>query len=223
MVDVAIVPEDTARQRELTGTVPDVYYTVGLHPGSSGRDDWEAALELIHRELTTGAYHAVGETGLDWYRMYAPRERQRTLFERHLDFANEFGLPVIVHNRDADADCLAALKANPPTAGGVMHCYSSDPEWVVPFLDVGMYISFAGNVTFRNAGGLREAAASVPEDRLLLETDAPFLTPHPHRGQTNHPGYLAVTVAAVAAVRGVSPEHLAERTAENLSRFLQLS
>ncbi len=220
MVDVAIVPEDAARRRELTGMIPDVHYTMGLHPGSSGREDWEYALNLIREELATGRYRAVGETGLDWYRMYAPRERQLELFRRHLAMADEFSLPVVVHNRSADEDCLALIREFSPGRGGVMHCYSSGPEWVTPFLDAGLYISFAGNVTFRNAGELREAARRVPEERLLVETDAPFLAPHPHRGRTNHPGYLPVTIAALAEARGVSPEHLAETTSANLRSFL---
>jgi TatD DNase family protein len=216
MVDVAIQPEDAARQRELTGMVPDIRYTMGLHPGSSGREDWQYALELIAGELATGRYHAVGETGLDWYRMYAPRERQSVIFEEHLRLANTFHLPVIIHNREADEDCLSLLRANPPAAGGVMHCYSGDPRRVQSFLDLGMYISFAGNVTFRKADTLREAAGMVPEDRLLVETDAPFLTPHPYRGRLNHPGFAGFTLAVLAEVRGVTPEHLAEATSANL-------
>ncbi len=216
MVDVAIQPEDAARQRELTGMVPDIRYTMGLHPGSSGREDWQHALELIRGELATGRYHAVGETGLDWYRMYAPREQQLAIFEEHLRLANIFHLPVIIHNREADEDCLTLLRAHHPACGGVMHCYSSNPRWVQPFLDLGMYISFAGNVTFRNADTLREAAALVPEERLLVETDSPFLTPHPYRGKLNHPGFVGFTLTVLAEVRHVVPERLAEATSTNL-------
>jgi TatD DNase family protein len=222
MLDVAINPEDAPRQRELTGDIDGVYYSLGLHPGSTGRADWAEALELIRAGLATGGYRAVGETGLDWYRMYAPRERQRELFAAHLELADHHALPVIVHNRDADDDCLELIRAVHPHAGGVMHCFSSAPEWVKRFLDAGMYISFAGNLTFKSAANLREAVALVPADRLLLETDAPFLAPHPHRGQPNHPGLLVHTLEVAAEMRGTTPDALAERTAENLSCLLRL-
>ncbi|MFP4151341.1 MAG: TatD family hydrolase [Alkalispirochaeta sp.] len=247
-LDVAITPEDPPRQRELTGGVAGVYYSVGLHPGSTGRDDWEAAMAAVETELggtihsqggagrnhTEGTgvgaeavpeprvYHAVGETGLDWYRMYAPRERQLELFYRHLELADAAGLPVIVHNRSADEDCLAGINAVAPRAGGVMHCFSSGPEWVGPFLDAGMYISFAGNVTFRNAGALRDALRNVPDDRLLLETDAPFLAPHPVRGKPNDPRLLPYTLEVAAQVRDIAPEHLARSVYNNLQRLLRL-
>jgi len=224
-LDVAINPEDPPRQRELTGGIDGVYYSVGLHPGSTGRDDWEGAIDAVATELAGGGprvYHAVGETGLDWYRMYAPRERQIELFRRHLEIADAAGLPVVVHNRSADEDSLAAINAVRPRAGGVMHCFSSEPEWVQPFLDAGMYISFAGNVTFRNADALREALRLVPDDRLLLETDAPFLAPHPMRGRPNDPRLVGYTLATAAEIRGVAPEDLARTVYTNLRRMLQV-
>ncbi len=220
MLDVAIEPEDGPLIRRLTGTVDGVYHSCGLHPGKTGRDDREKALDTVERELHGGHYRAVGETGLDWFRMYAPRETQVTLFERHLDLAARFDLPVIVHNREADRDCLDRLVHAALPRGGVMHCFSSSPEWIAPFLDAGMYISFAGNLTFRNAGSLREAVRLVPHDRILLETDAPFLAPHPHRGTANHPGLLSYTLRVAAELRGERPEDLARRTAANLNRML---
>ena len=222
MLDVAITPEDAPRQRELTGEIEGVYYSLGLHPSSTGRDDWADALTLIRDGIAAGGYHAVGETGLDWYRMYAPRERQRELFAAHLSLADQHALPVIVHNREADEDCLELIREFRPRAGGVMHCFSSAPEWVAPFLDAGMYISFAGNLTFKNAASLREAIALVPTDRVLLETDAPFLAPHPHRGRPNHPGLLVHTLEVAARARGTTAEELATQTSENLSRLLRL-
>jgi len=222
MLDVAIVPEDCGEQRRCTGSVSDVYYSCGLHPSASGREDWESALIQMEAEIAGGDYHAVGETGLDWFRMYAPRDRQLKLFQRHLAIAREAHLPVIVHNREADDDVLAALAAAHLSVPGIMHCYSSTAEGVSRFLDLGMYISFAGNVTFRNADELRRAAALVPRDRILLETDAPFLAPHPFRGRPNHPGMLVHTLRAVAATRNERPEELAAATSENLRRVLQL-
>ncbi len=220
LLDVAIEPEDPARQRQLSGSIPGVYYTCGLHPSRTDREDWQTALQTVEREIEGGGYHAVGETGLDWYRMYAPRERQRELFDSHLQLARRAGLPIIVHNRGADEDVLQMIRNAQLSEMGVMHCYSSGPEWVRPFLDAGMYISFAGNVTFKSATSLREAAQLVPDDRLLLETDAPFLAPHPVRGQSNHPGLLPHTVQRVAELRRTSPEELGQTVAANLARMI---
>lgn len=221
LLDVAIEPEDPPRQRRLSGAISDIYYSCGLHPSRTDREDWMQAMESIEREIGTDHYHAVGETGLDWYRMYTPRERQRELFQRHLLLSRRSRLPVIVHNRAADQDVWEMIRAADLSVMGVMHCFSSDPEWVRPFLDAGMYLSFAGNLTFKNAGNLREALKLVPDDRLLIETDAPFLAPHPHRGQPNHPGRLIHTLRCAAELRNTSPEELGLKTAANLSRMLR--
>lgn len=220
LLDVAIEPEDSPRQLKLSGAISDVYYSCGLHPSRTDREDWHEAMDRVEGEITTGRYHAVGETGLDWYRMYAPKARQRELFQRHLDLSRSSGLPVIVHNRAADQDALELIRAAGLSAMGVMHCFSSDPEWVRPFLDAGMYISFAGNLTFKNAENLREALTLVPDERLLLETDAPFLSPHPVRGQLNHPGHLIHTLRCAAELRGTTAAELGRTTAENLARML---
>jgi TatD DNase family protein len=222
LLDVAIEPEDPPRQRQLSGDVADVYYSCGLHPSRTGREDWQSAMVQVEHEIERGRYHAVGETGLDWYRMYAPRERQQELFSRHLDLSRRFSLPLIVHNRAADKDVLEMIKSADLSTMGVMHCFSSDPEWVRHFLDAGMYISFAGNLTFKNADNLRDALRLVPDDRLLLETDAPFLAPHPHRGQPNHPGLLIHTLRRAAEIRHASPARLGERVADNLARMLKI-
>ena len=223
LLDVAIQPEDSARQRQLSGAISGVYYSCGLHPSRTDREDWHTALQMVERQISDGGYHAVGETGLDWYRMYAPRDRQRELFHHHLVLSRRLNLPVIVHNREADQDVLEMLRAADLSTMGVMHCFSSKPEWVHRFLDVGMYISFAGNLTFKNAQPLREAAQLVPDDRLLVETDAPFLAPDPVRGRPNHPGYLSHTVQRVADVRNTTPERIGELVAENLARMIGVS
>lgn len=219
LVDVAIEPEDLVRRRELTGEYPKILYSAGIHPSRSGRVDWSEAIELCSRQLETESIAAVGELGLDWYREYAPRPRQIEIAEAQLALALRFDLPVIVHNREADADVAGLLRTAGLPRGGVMHCFSSGAEWVAPFLDLDMYISFAGNVTFPSAQRLREAAALVPDDRLLVETDAPFLAPVPHRGRPNHPGLIIHTYEMLAEVRGVPPRHLIELVATNVRRL----
>ena len=223
LLDVAIQPEDTTQQKALTRDVGEIYYSSGLHPSRTGREDWASALSLVREQIVSGGFAAVGETGLDWFRLYAPRERQIELFDEHLRIAREHRLPVIVHNRQADIDTADRLRRAALTVPGIMHCFSSGPEMVDTFLDLGMYISFAGNMTFKNAEPLRLALTRVPIDRLLIETDAPFLAPHPHRGQDNHPGLLVHTAQRAAEVRGMSVEDIAYRTAENLHRVLQIA
>jgi TatD DNase family protein len=216
LVDVAIQPEDLARRRELTSFYSPIFYSIGLHPSRSDRDDWREAIERCDRILGSQPIDAVGEMGLDWYREYAPRDRQIEVMEAQLALARTYRRPVIVHNRDADQEVLDLLRAASLPSSGIMHCYSSGPEWVDSFLDAGMYISFAGNVTFRSAERLREALARVPDDRLLLETDAPFLAPVPHRGAPNHPGYIVHTYRIAADVRGVTIEEVVDTVARNV-------
>src|SRR5207253_298905 len=141
---------------------------------------------------------AVGETGLDWFRNYATSEAQRSMFEAQLGLATELGKPVVIHTRAADEDTLAALAGFDGTV--VLHCFSSQPL-LAPALERGWYVSFAGNVTYKNAHDLRAAAYAVPKERLLAETDSPYLTPVPFRGRPNEPAYVVHTVAALAHAR----------------------
>lgn len=220
IVDVAIQPEDTETNYDLACRFPEIYRTCGLHPSFSNREDWRDALDLAEREVKTGLYAAVGEMGLDWYRRYAPPDRQLEVFEAQIDMARRLGYPVIVHNRDADQDCLRLIRSHKPDHGGIMHCYSSAPGMVRSFVDAGMYISFAGNLTFPSAGYLREALLQVPPERLLLETDAPFLAPHPYRGRTNHPGMVAYTYAVAADTLHQPVEDVIALVARNLKQLL---
>jgi TatD DNase family protein len=155
---------------------------------------------------------AVGEIGLDWYRDYAPRDVQRGMFEAQLGLAAELGKPVVVHTRAADDDTLAMLAGFDGVV--VLHCFSS-PRLLEPALERGWYVSFAGNVTFRNAPELRIAAAQVPGDRILAETDAPYLAPQPVRGRRNEPAYVVHTLATLADARGEDVLELEARIEEN--------
>lgn len=219
ILDVAIRPDLLDDMRAASGDyAPGVWWSSGLHPSETGSDGWRDLMDLTESHAAAGTISAIGETGLDWYRLYAPRDRQLAAFDAHVQIARRYSLPVIVHNREADEDCLSMLTAAPTR--GIMHCYSSGPERVSAFLDAGMFISFAGNLTFRSAGALRDALLLVPPERLLFETDCPWLAPHPHRGATNHPGLVGYTITLAAEVRGVSPEELALQTAANLTELL---
>jgi TatD DNase family protein len=173
-----------------------VYACLGVHPHEAGSPE---DLDELRRLLAHERAVAVGETGLDYYRNYAPHDAQRALFDQQLALAAELGKPVVIHTRDADDDTLAALTGFDGTV--VLHCFSS-PALLEPALERGWYVSFAGNVTYPKAPELREAAKRVPLDRLLAETDSPYLAPQPVRGKRNEPANVVLTVAALAGARG---------------------
>jgi TatD DNase family protein len=181
-----------------------VYASLGVHPHEAGGGEAGRLGELRELLADPGAV-AVGETGLDYFRDYAPREAQRRLFDAQLGLASELDKPVVIHTRAADEDTLEALAAFDGTV--VLHCFSS-PALLGPALEHGWYVSFAGNVTYPKAPELREAAARVPADRLLAETDSPYLAPQPVRGRRNEPAYVMHTLEALAAARGDDPGDL---------------
>jgi TatD DNase family protein len=193
----------------------DVYASIGVHP-----HDATSATPETMTELAALAKHpkvvAIGETGLDYYRNFAPREAQESAFRAHLRLAREVGLPVIIHSRDAGDDVLDMLAAESPGAGRViMHCFSGSAEMAQACVDRGYYLGLGGPITYRNAKRLLEVAAAVPPDRMLLETDAPYLPPEPHRGKRNESSYMPLIAAAVAKARGVAAGTVAEITTLN--------
>lgn len=199
----------------------DVCCTVGVHPHEAAAESAvtaERLMEIARHPKVVG----IGEAGLDYYYDNAPRERQREVFRLHICAARESGLPLIVHSRNADEETVALLAEGAGGAGrltGVIHCFSSTRVLAQGALDLGFYISLSGIVTFKNAVELRAIAAEVPEDRLLVETDSPYLAPVPKRGKRNEPAFVAHTAACVAELRGVAPETLAAQTTENFFRL----
>ena len=197
---------------------PGVFASLGIHPHEAGGDEPERLGEL--RDLLAHERAvAVGETGLDHFRDYAPHDAQLRLFERELALADELRKPVIVHTREADEDTLAALRGFDGTV--ILHCFSS-PALLEAALERGYYVSFAGNVTYPKAAELRECARHVPADRILAETDSPYLAPQPLRGRPNEPANLVHTVAALAETRGEDADELAARIASNASAAFSL-
>ena len=183
---------------------PGVWAALGIHPHQAADPD-ASRLDELRELLADERAVAVGEAGLDFYRDYAPRDRQRDVFARQLELAAELGKPVVVHTRAADDETAAALEAFPGTV--VLHCFSS-PNLLPVALERGYYVSFAGNVTYPKAEELREAAREVPANRLLAETDSPYLSPQPHRGRPNEPANVVHTVAVLAEARGEDPPAL---------------
>lgn len=193
--------------------------TVGIHPHECARvpeEDWGRHDALARDPRIV----AVGETGLDFHYDLSPRPDQERAFRRSLATARAAGKPVVIHVREADDACLRVLREEGvPTAGGVVHCFTGDAAAARAYLDLGLHVSFAGVVTFKSADAVREAARIVPADRLLVETDCPYLAPVPHRGKRNEPAFVADTARKVAEVRGEDPEALAQATSENARRL----
>jgi TatD DNase family protein len=214
MLCVSIDLESYPAMRALVGDYPEVAVSVGVHPSDHDRREPDVA-ELV--ALADDPRNvAIGETGLDYYRTGPDVEWQRARFRTHIRAAREAGKPLIIHTRDAREDTLRILREEGAEAvGGVMHCFTETWEMAEEAMELGFYISFSGIVTFKNAADLREVAARVPEERLLIETDSPYLAPVPYRGKPNEPRYLAQVASTIAALRGVEPEALAARAAEN--------
>lgn len=194
-----------------------VYAAVGVHPNSSA--DWQDSTIGVLRDL---ARHpkvvAIGEIGLDYYWDKSPRQTQQRAFGRQLDLAAELGLPVIVHNRESSADVIAMLASSPlaeTDTPGVLHSFSADWATAESALAMGFYLGFTGPVTFKKAAALRDVARRTPPDRILVETDAPFLTPQPHRGRRNEPGYVRYVAERLAQERGVETAVFAAQTTRN--------
>ena len=198
----------------------NMWCTVGIHPHNAGSEP-ETSAETLMSMADTPKVVALGETGLDFYYDHSPRERQETAFRAHIDAARESGLPLVIHTRDADDDMVRILRDENEKGAypGVIHCFSSGPELAEAALDLGLYISISGIVTFKTADELRETVKSVPVERLLVETDAPYLTPMPHRGKRNEPAYTAHTAAMVADLKGMEADAFAEFSTENFFRL----
>jgi TatD DNase family protein len=204
-----------AQAVELAERFENVFAIVGIHPHESADGD----LAEVRRLQAHPKVVAVGETGLDWYRDYAPRDVQQHVFAAQLELARELGKPVVIHTRAADTDTLAALDGHDGTV--ILHCFSS-PHLLEPALERGWYVSFAGNATFPKAVDLRLAATQVPADRLLAETDSPYLAPQPVRGRRNEPAFVVHTLAALAQARGEDPVALAAQVDRNATACFRL-
>ena len=214
--------EANARALALADAHAQVYATVGVHPHEASLVS-SAVLDTIARQATHPKVVAIGETGLDYHYDHSPRPRQREAFAAFVQLARAAGLPVVVHLRDADADAVDILRAeHVGDVGGVIHCFSGDAASARLFLDLGMHISFSGIVTFKTADALREAARLVPSDRLLIETDAPFLAPVPFRGRRNEPALVLRTAATVADVRSEPLATVIGNTRHNTERLFRL-
>ena len=217
IISVGTHPESWRAVLEIAERHEGVYAALGRHPHDAGSNaDFGELIESLGHPKAV----AVGEIGLDYYRDYAPRTRQLELFWAQLEIASRLKLPVVIHNRAADEDTATMLRRHDGTV--VLHCFSS-PPLLEPALEHGWYVSFAGNVTYKNAYDLRAAARAVPAERLLAETDSPYLAPQPKRGKPNEPAYVVHTVAVLAEARGEDADELAVQIDANASECFGLS
>ncbi len=214
---------DFPERHEMLAGVSNVYFTVGFHPSTTG----SIAADTVHTALFPLLSHprvvAVGEIGMDFHWDFGSEQEQADLFQAQIACANATGLPVIIHNRKAMKNIKQVLREHPPQAGGIMHCFEGDSEDAQAFLDLGMHISFAGNLTFKRNTMLRETLRYIPESRLLLETDSPYLTPEPMRGRPNHPGLIAHIYETAATLRETSVDNLAESVFRNARQLFRIS
>jgi TatD DNase family protein len=203
-----------ARSTATGGPVPRAWASIGLHPheASEGLDEVAALLANVLGE-DDGAVVAVGECGLDYYYEHSPRDAQRAAFAAQIALAHAHHLALVIHARDAWPDLFDVLGAEGVPERTVLHCFTGGPDEVDRCLRAGMYVSFSGIVTFKNAADVQAAAARCPLDRLLVETDSPFLAPVPHRGRSNEPAYLPLVGEAVAAIKSCSVDEVRERSA----------
>jgi TatD DNase family protein len=198
----------------------NIWATIGIHPheadGHAQIDTAKLVAKAAHRKVI-----GIGETGLDYYYDKSDRDQQRRSFRAHIVAARETGLPLIVHTRDAEDDTAEILadEMGKGAYSGVIHCFTASQDFAEKALALGLYISISGIVTFKNAKDLQDSAARVPEDRLLIETDSPFLAPVPHRGKSCEPAYVADTARFLSHLRGVSVDHLAQTTSQNFYRL----
>lgn len=221
IVNIGTSPETSRLAIEQAKRYENMYTAVGIHPSDTRfLSDIDSDLRDIEALILDPASKCVclGEIGLDYHYDGTDKEKQMEYFERQMLLAEKLGIPVCIHDREAHADVMEVIRRH-PNVKGILHSFSGSAEMALELVKLGYYISFSGTLTFTNARKPREVAAVLPHDRVLIETDCPYLTPHPHRGKTNHSGYLSFTNATLAGIFGVSEEECARITEENARRI----
>ncbi|WP_333593473.1 TatD family hydrolase [Anaerospora hongkongensis] len=222
IINIGADMASSARSVALAQAHEGIYAAVGIHPHDAKaavNADYDRMAEWVEQEKKVVA---IGEIGLDYYYDLSPREVQQEVFIRHIDLARQLRKPIIIHDRDAHGDVMNIVKKEAKGIIGVFHCYSGSLEMAKEVLKLGFYVSFAGPVTFAKSTKLKEIAAAVPLERLLVETDSPYLTPHPHRGRRNEPAHVRLVAEEVARLRGLSLEAVAEATTQNVKQLFHI-
>lgn len=216
------------KRLEMCSLFPQLYLTDGLSVGKSELEESEmnAALSLLEKQIRDNADNpkllALGEIGLDNFYTYGGPEKQKKLFDAQLSIADRFNLPVIIHNREADRETYEMLASHKLSRGGIIHCFSTNYEYAVKFMDLGFLISFSGNVTYKKSEHIADAAARIPAHAILAETDAPFLTPQKVRKYPNWTGFIGHTYDRLAELRGCTPQEMTDTVRNNFRKFMQI-
>ena len=221
ILQVGTSPGSNRHAVELSAKHEGIWCSVGIHPHDADgitEDQWQELSQVAKCEKVV----AIGEIGLDYFRNYSPRDVQQAAFRRQLQLAQELDLPAIVHCRDAFRDCLRILKEEADGLRGVMHCFSGDEKAARQCLELGFFISFAGQISYPKSVALRKAAATIPTDRLMVETDCPYLAPQPKRGRRNEPAFVRYTAETLAEVLGLAFDDVARTTTRNAQRLFGL-
>jgi len=227
LLDISVGLSGFVKRRELitriTGDYPlSIEATVGIPPYFSDKRSYQDIDEVKRQAESWEKVIGIGEIGLDYYHNYGSKSGQIGLFIEQIELANQLQLPVIIHTRCADDDLITTLNSHRPERTGIIHCFSSDAGMARKLLDLGFYISFAGNSTYKKSGSIRNAMAVIPGDRYVIETDSPYLSPEGFRGKQNEPAYITATAQCIALVRNISLEEVANQTMENAKRVLGL-
>jgi len=221
MVTIGIDPATSIKSIEIANQYPFIYATVGYHPHNA-KEVTSEALEKLRTLASNPKVVAWGEIGLDFFRRHSPPDKQVEAFERQLDMAFELDLPVVIHDREAHGDLLSILMKRKRLYQGVIHCFSGNYDFAMALIEMGFYISFPGTVTYKNAMDTRIAATRIPLEKLLVETDCPYLAPVPFRGKRNEPLYVRFTAERIAQLREMELDEFSQATSTNAMRLFNL-
>ncbi|MFC1576110.1 TatD family hydrolase [Candidatus Omnitrophota bacterium] len=223
LINIGSSLEGSKRSIELAAGHENIFATVGIHPHHAD-EKGEDAFTKIEKLATNKKVVAIGEVGLDYFKSPSPPDKQKVLFIKFIELSKKLNLPLVIHNRDASEDTLKILKeTSGASVRGVMHCFSGDEKLLKSVLEMGLFVSFTCNLTFKNARGLREVAKLVPPERLLLETDAPYLAPQAYRGKRNEPAYITELRDILSELLGLSKEEIERITTDNAKKFFRIN
>ncbi|MDA3941406.1 MAG: TatD family hydrolase [Spirochaetia bacterium] len=218
-IDIGTEMSDFSKRYKLLSKFEKILFAAGNYPSEVEKDTVPNLINSLETIIKNNKIVAIGEIGLDWHWNYGTKELQIELFEAQLELANKYTLPVLIHNRDADKEIIQILNKTKPISGGIMHCFSSDYKTAANTLDLGLAISFAGNVTYKKNISLREVASKIPFNSIFAETDSPYLSPQKVRGRTNHPGHIGYTYETLSDCQNIPLEDLIQKIRNN---FLNL-
>lgn len=222
-IDIGLTPSDYFERYALFKDISEISFSAGCYPSEVEKYPVKKSLDELHTLLLQEkTVIAIGEIGLDWHWNYGKRKNQKDLFAGQLSLAKEFNLPVLIHNREADQDIIDILNEVHIPNGGILHCFSSDYSTAKKLLDLGMYISFAGNLTYKNNENIRAIASKIPLDRLFLETDSPYLSPQKQRGKRNHPGHIGYTYEVLGEVKKIPLSEIIQQLNNNFHSLFKI-